>query len=202
MKIRRNRRWTATGLIAATALVTATLTGVGGAATTAGAVEPPTTWSDDFDGTSLDPRWQVVNEDAASLALADGALKIAGQPGDTYQTVNSAKNLVMLDIPVGDFTATATLCAPVAKVYQGAGLIAWKDMDNYVRSGLTFVGALSPSGVAIENDVESGAAFSAVQFTDRPGSTGETIRLQRTGNTIATSYYDATTSAWVAAGST
>jgi alpha-L-arabinofuranosidase/regulation of enolase protein 1 (concanavalin A-like superfamily) len=202
MKIRRRPRWTATGLIAATVLVTATLTGVGGAATTAGAVESATTWADDFDGSTLDPRWQVVNQDAANLAVSDGALRIAGQPGDTYQSVNSAKNLVMLDVPAGDFTATAKLSAPVAKVYQGAGLIAWKDMDNYVRSGLTFVGALSPSGIAIENDVESGAAFSAVGFTDRPGSSAETIRLQRTGDTITTSYYDATTSAWVAAGST
>ena len=32
-------------------------------------------------------------------------------------------------------------------------------MDNYVRSGLTFVGGLSPSGVAVETDAETGGAF-------------------------------------------
>ena len=158
-------------------------------------------WSDDFSGAVLDPRWQVVNEEPGKLAVSGGALHIDGQPGDTYQGVNSARNVVMIDVPAGDFTATATLTAPVAKVYQGAGIIAWKDMDNYVRSGLTFVGGLSPSGVAIENDAETGASFSAVKFTDRPGSTGETIRMQRTGDTITTSVYDASTSAWLPAGS-
>ncbi len=109
-------------------------------------------WTDDFSSDSLDPRWQVVNEEPGKVSVSGGALHVEGQPGDTYQGVNSAKNVLMVDVPAGDFTATATLTAPVAKVYQGAGLIAWKDMDNYVRSGLTFVGGLSPSGVAIEND--------------------------------------------------
>lgn len=159
------------------------------------------TWSDDFSGPGLDPRWQVVNEEPSKLSLSDGALRIEGQPGDTYQGSNTAKNVVVLDLPAGNFTATATLSAPVAKVYQGAGLIAWKDMDNYVRSGLTFVGSLAPSGIAIENDVETGGTFSAVKFTDRPGSTGETIRMQRVGDVITTSVYDATSSAWIPAGS-
>jgi regulation of enolase protein 1 (concanavalin A-like superfamily) len=159
-------------------------------------------WTDDFAGSALDPRWQVVNEEPGKLAVSGGALHLEGQPGDTYQGVNSAKNLVMLDLPAGDFTATTTVSAAVAKVYQGAGVIAWKDMDNYVRSGLTFVGGLSPSGVAIENDVETGASFSAVKFTDRPGSTGETIRMERVGDTITTSVYDASTSTWLPAGST
>ncbi|HEY3002842.1 MAG TPA: alpha-L-arabinofuranosidase C-terminal domain-containing protein, partial [Kribbellaceae bacterium] len=159
------------------------------------------TWTDGFDGTALDPGWEVVNPDPANLSVSGGALRISGQVGDTYQTANSAKNVVMLDIPAGDFTATATFTAPVSKIYQGAGLIAWKDMDNYVRSGLTFVGNLSPSGVAVENDVETNASFTAVRFTDRPGSTGESLRLQRSGNTISTSYWDSGTTAWVPAGS-
>lgn len=160
----------------------------------------PVTWSDDFDGSALDDRWEVVNRDDAALSVSGGQLRIDGQAGDTYQAINTAKNVVVMDVPVGDFTATATFTAPVAKVYQGAGLIAWQDMDNYVRSGLTYVGALSASGVAIENDRESGGSFSALSFTDRPGSTGETLRMQRTGDTITTSYWNADTSAWVAAG--
>ena len=114
--------------------------------------------------------------------------------------MNSAKNIVMLDVPAGDFTATADVSAAVAKVYQGAGLIAWQDMDNYVRSGLTFVGGLSPSGRAIETDRESGATFSAVSFADRPGSSAERLRLARAGDTITTSYWDGT--AWVTAATT
>ena len=196
------RRWTALAVTLLLALAAAgTLPGGGGTAAAAPAAAT-VTWTDGFDGTGLDPRWQVVNAAPEHLAVSDGALRIAGQPGDTYQTTNTAKNIVMLDVPAGDFTATATLSAPVSKVYQGAGIIAWKDMDNYVRSGLTFVGGLSPSGIAIENDAETGGAFSAVTFTDRPGATGATLRLQRTGTTIATSVYDTATSSWLPAGST
>lgn len=181
----------AAGLAAATVPVTA------GPAAAAG---DQVTWTDGFDGDALDARWQVVNPDPSSLAVSGGALRIDGQPGDTYQTVNSAKNIVVLDVPQGDFTATADVSAAVAKVYQGAGLIAWQDMDNYVRSGLTFVGGLSPSGRAVETDVESNATFSAVSFADRPASSAERLRLARVGDTITSSWWDGT--AWVTAGTT
>ena len=132
----------------AAALLAAALAATTAATAPASAVVGDVTWTDSFDGSSLDARWEVVNPDPAHLAVAGGALRLAGQPGDTYQTNNTAKNVVVLDVPAGDFTATADLAASVAKVYQGAGLIAWQDMDNYVRSGLTFVGSLSPSGTA------------------------------------------------------
>ncbi|SFD71902.1 alpha-L-arabinofuranosidase C-terminal domain-containing protein [Streptomyces aidingensis] len=165
----------------------------------AGAVEGET-WTDDFGSTTLHPEWEITNEDSAAWSLGDGVLRITGQTGDTYQDVNSARNVFMVDIPAGDFTAEVTVRAPVAGTYQGAGLIAWQDMDNYVRSGLTYVGSLSPSGIAIENDIETAAAFSAVSFTDRPASTGETLQLQRTGDTLTTRYRDAS-GAWTDASS-
>ncbi len=202
MTIRRRTHRVAATLAALGTLFAA---GVAVVATTTvpAAAAAPVTWTDTFDGDELDPRWEVVNPEPSALSVSSGALRIAGQPGDTWQTANTAKNVVMLDVPAGDFTATAEVSAGVAKVYQGAGLIAWQDMDNYLRSGLTYVGAaLTPSGVAIETDVETGAVFSAAGFTDRPGSSAETIRLQRTGDTIATSYYDGATDSWVAAGST
>lgn len=169
---------------------------------TADAADPTTTgWRDDFDGSGLAADWGVTNEDTGNYAVADGKLAVTGQAGDTYQAINTAKNIFMVDIPAGDFTAVTKVSAPVAKVFQGAGLIAWKDIDNYVRSGLTFVGSLSPSGIAIENDVETGASFRAVSFTDRPGATSATLRLQRVGGAITTSYWNDETDAWVTAGS-
>ncbi|MFD4994494.1 alpha-L-arabinofuranosidase C-terminal domain-containing protein [Cellulosimicrobium cellulans] len=160
---------------------------------------PDGAWVDPFEGAALGPDWTVVNPVPEALSVGGGKLTLTSQPGDTYQDANSAKNVVLLDVPAGDFTVVTRLEAPVASVYQGAGLIAWQDMDNYVRSGLTFVGDLSPSGRAIENDVETGGVFSAAAFTDRPGSTGETLRMQRTGDTIATSFWDG--AAWQPAGS-
>ncbi|WP_193605190.1 alpha-L-arabinofuranosidase C-terminal domain-containing protein [Nocardioides dongkuii] len=193
-------RRTTAALTAVTTLLGAGVVVVATTVAPAAAAAEPVTWTDTFDGAELDARWEVVNPEPSALAVAGGSLRLEGQLGDTYQTTNTAKNVVMLDVPAGDFTATADVSAAVAKVYQGAGLIAWQDMDNYVRSGLTYVGTLAPSGVAIENDVESGGVFSAVSFTDRPGSSAERLRLQRTGDTITTSYW--TGAAWATAGST
>lgn len=145
--------------------------------------------ADSFDATTLDPRWSITNPDAANYSVGGGKLSITGQLGDTYQTNNSAKNVFFWDVPDGDFTAVTHVDATVSKVYQGAGLIAGSDLDNYVREGLTYVGGLSPSGTAIETDAESNAAFSALGFEDRPASTGETLRMQRVGSTLTTSYW-------------
>ena len=71
-------------------------------------------------------------------------------------------------------------------MFQGAGLIAWQDIDNYVRAGLTFVGELSPSGVAIETDVESDGDVRRGRLRGPPGSTAETLRLKRAGDTVTT----------------
>ena len=180
---RRTAAVTAVALLAA-GLAVATGAGSPGAAAAPG---NPVVWTDPFDGTALSERYEVVAPVPSALAVSDGKLRISGQPGDTWQTNNTAKNLVMYDVPAGDFTATVDVSAAVAKVYQGAGLIAWQDMDNYVRAGLTYVGALSPSAIAVETDVEAGGTFSAVGFADRPASSAERLRLQRTGDTITTS---------------
>jgi len=192
------RRARAAALTAAALLTsglsTLAVTGVVGTAAAPAAAADGVTVTDSFDGASLDPRWQVVGEDPAALSVQGGALRITGRRGDTYQGANDARNLVMLDVPAGDFTATAEVDAAVASTYQGAGLIAWQDMDNYVRTGLTFVGTgLSPSGIAVETDVETGARFAALGFADRPGSRTETLRLQRVGSTLTSSYLDGTT---------
>ncbi len=191
---RPGRRWIS-ALMAAALPVTLGVALSAATAPSAGAVEGET-WTDDFASTTLRPEWEVVNEDAGGWSLLDGSLRVTGQTGDTYQAVNTARNVFMVDVPAGDFTAEVTVRAQVAKTYQGAGLIAWQDMDNYVRSGLTFVGTLAASGIAIENDVETGAVFRAERYVDRPGSTGETLQLQRVGDTITTRYEDAS-GVWV-----
>ncbi len=194
---RRAARW-----VAAAAGFAVLAAGAAVAAPAAAADPDPQEWTDAFDAPTLDPRWEITSEvpSAWSLSTNPGALTLTSQPGDTYQTANSAKNVFTVDIPDGDFTAVTTLHAPVSKVYQGAGLIAWSDQDNYVRAGLNYVGSLSPSSRAIETDVESGGVFSSVDFEDRPGSERETLRLQRTGDTITTSYWSG--SDWVVASST
>lgn len=197
----RTRRPRSLGLAAVLAAALVVPLGIS-AATQASAAAPPVpagAWTDGFDSATLGPRWTALNDEptARSLTTNPGALTLTALQGDTYQGNNSARNVMTLDIPDGDFSISVTVQAPVERVFQGAGLIAYQDLDNYVRAGLTFVGGITPSGVAIENDIETNAAFVAAGFEDRPGSTRETLRLTRAGSTVTTARWDEPAAAWV-----
>ncbi len=122
-----------------------------------------------------------------NIAVEDGALTITSLTGDTWQGSNTARNIVLVDVPVGDFTAVTQVTAPVSQDFQGAGLIAWRDIDNYVRLGLSHVGFAAGGPVVVESGTETAAVYGS-SFVPRPGSTSETLRIQRVGDVITTSY--------------
>ena len=152
---------------------------------------PADAWIDDFDGSALDGRWGIESEvpDAWSLAENPGSLTLHSQSGDTYQGGNTAKNVFLVDVPAGDFTAYTSVTGAVSRDFQGAGLFVMQDFDNYVRAGLTNV-SFAPGGpTVIENGVEENAVYRS-SFASRPGSTHEYLRVQRTGDVIVTSYWN------------
>ncbi|WP_448808700.1 alpha-L-arabinofuranosidase C-terminal domain-containing protein [Agromyces bauzanensis] len=190
----------ANGLVTAVADGTATITatstrGTSGAAsvtvTSPKAPQlPDDAWVDEFDAGTLGERWDIVSEipSAWSLTEKPGSLTIHSQNGDTYQGDNTADNLFLVDVPAGDFTAYTSVTGQVTTNFQGAGLLAMADIDNYVRAGLTNV-SFAPGGpTVIEGGVEQKAVYAST-FTSRPGSTHEYLRVQRTGNEIVTSYW-------------
>ncbi|PYF99301.1 Alpha-L-arabinofuranosidase [Georgenia satyanarayanai] len=194
------RRTVAPPALASLTALTLTAALLAGAPASAAAppdVLPEDAWLEEFDAEALDERWTVHGESADDWSLGDGALTIASLPGDTYQSDNNAQNVFTVDVPVGDFTAVTSFDAPAVQDFQGAGLIALADMDNYVRAGLAHVGFAEGGPVVVETDVEVAGAFSA-SFAPRPGSTGETLRMQRSGDVVTTSYWQ--DGAWVEAG--
>ncbi|MGW6129548.1 alpha-L-arabinofuranosidase C-terminal domain-containing protein [Cellulomonas sp. NPDC055163] len=189
-RLRLPARVAALGLVGTLGLVALpSVTGVASAAPPPGTV-PEGAWVEEFDAATLGDAWSVVNETPANLSLTanPGNLTLTSLAGDTWQTTNTARNVVLVDVPVGDFTAVTQVTAPVTADFQGAGLIAWRDMDNYVRAGLAHVSFAEGGPVVIENGVETAATYGST-FTARPGSTSEVLRLQRTGDTITTSYW-------------
>ena len=74
-------------------------------------------------------------------------------------------------------------------------------MDNYVRSGLTFVGPLSPSGVAVETDVETAASFSAVPSRTVRAPPARPCDSSAPATPSPPAYWDAA-SAWMTAATT
>ena len=55
-------------------------------------------FADQFDGTALDPSWDVVRGNQA-LTVSGGALRIPAATGDLYQGTNTAANLVLRAMP-------------------------------------------------------------------------------------------------------
>ncbi|WP_186816383.1 alpha-L-arabinofuranosidase C-terminal domain-containing protein [Cellulomonas aerilata] len=161
-------------------------------------VLPDGAWVDEFDTAALDEHWTVLNEstDNWSRDAEAGELTLTSMSGDTHQTNNSAPNVFLLEVPVGDFTAVTSFEGAVDQNFQGAGFLALDDLDNYVRSGLAHVDTVPEGPVVIESAVETRGAF-ASSFVSRPGSTGETLRLEREGDTLTTSYW--ADDAWVVA---
>src|SRR5690606_15324791 len=151
---------------------------------------------DRFDGPPLGPGWTVPARDDSRWSLTEqpGALRVHALPGDTYQDTNTARNLFLMDIPAGDFEVVAAVRAPVTLDFQSAGILAWQDWDNHVRTGLAHVG--SEGGQVIETDTEIGGAFTAA-FAPRPGSSAEVVKLSRTGAEFVSSTWDGT--AWAEA---
>lgn len=159
---------------------------------------PAGAWVDEFDAPALDTRWTVRDAVPENVTLADGALTITSLAGDTWQGSNSARNLVLVDVPVGDFAVVTQVTAPVSQDFQGAGLIAWQDIDNYVRLGLSHVSFADGGPVVVESAAETGAVYGS-SFVPRPGSASETLRIQRVGDVITTGYL--VDGAWVEASS-
>ncbi|WP_402461518.1 alpha-L-arabinofuranosidase C-terminal domain-containing protein [Isoptericola aurantiacus] len=150
---------------------------------------PDGAWVDQFDGSDLDPRWTIDREEASAWSLGDGSLTLQSQPGDTYQGDNSYENIFLVDVPAGDFVAQTSLEATPTADFQGAGIMAWQDDDNYVRAGLTHASVFADGPVGIETGTETGAAYAAT-FAAREGSTGETLRMERSGDDFTVSVWD------------
>ncbi|WP_299924526.1 ThuA domain-containing protein [uncultured Nocardioides sp.] len=88
---------------------------------------------EEFNGQSLaSPPWTVVRP-SGNLTVSDGSVKIPMEATDLYQTTNTARDLVLRDLPEGPFVATTKVTAPINRSYQSAGLLIYGDDDNYLK---------------------------------------------------------------------
>src|SRR4029079_12610615 len=85
-----------------------------------------------FNGTALSADWSVVRP-SGNLVVSGGTVKIPLEATDLYQTTNSARDLVLTDLPDGPFVATTKVSAPINRAYQSAGLLIYGDDDNYLK---------------------------------------------------------------------
>jgi hypothetical protein len=124
---------------------------------TAAPTATPVTGSDDFNSSTLGSQWSWVREDNThwSLTAASGYMRITTQAGDIFGTGNTAKNILLQNAPVGDWSIVTKLTFPAkpSQNYQQSGLIVYQNDDNYVKliriySGNNYSGYYSVDGVS------------------------------------------------------
>jgi beta-glucosidase len=155
-------------------VATVTSTGPEGIVATYTVNFSPTPAGDEFDGSSLDPKWTLVRPDPANLAVGGGSLTITPQTGDLTTTSNSAKNLV-LQPALGDWTMTSklTFSAPPNAATQQGGIIAYQDDDNYLKFDLE---ATSSTNIQLKTSLED-------SFQTNPVASANPIQVNQTLNT-------------------
>ena len=95
---------------------------------------------DEFDGTSLDTAKfnHIVRDDATAYTVSDGALNVTTKNGDIYTAGNSPTSgpffLQTADHAGADWVIeTKVDASTLSGGYEQAGLLAYKDDDNYVK---------------------------------------------------------------------
>ena len=159
-----------------------------------------TIFRDDFSRPTLDAAWSWLTEDPADWSLTDrpGFLRIL-----TNDQPVGSQNLLVQNIPTGDFEVRTRVLFEPTHNYQAAGLVFWQDTDHYLFFGRAFCDAEPPTcvGNGIYFDLIEGGNFVGDNFSTTTSSQREAyLRMVRQGLTY-TAYYSEDDVNWTLIGS-
>ncbi len=141
--------------------------------------------TDEFNSSPLASPWSWVREDSTkwSLTASSGNMRITSDGGDLYQSVNTTKNILVRNVPSGDWAVTTKVTVNPGSNYSQAGLIVYKDDDNYIKLTRCYA-----DGNTLNYAKEVGAIYSDDGFAS-VSSTTVYLKIIKTGTTY-TLYYN------------
>ena len=95
--------------------------------------------SDEFDGTVLDGKWDVIR-DSGDWTVEDGGLQVPISSGSLYGPGGNAEDIIVQAAPDGAWQVTAKVSADVTENYQQAGLRVYSDDENWASVHLISAG--------------------------------------------------------------
>ena len=95
--------------------------------------------SDEFDGTSLDGKWDVIR-DSGDWRVENGGLQLPINSGSLYGVGGNAEDIIVQEAPDGAFEVTAKITAEVTENYHQAGLRLYSDDENWASVHLISAG--------------------------------------------------------------
>ena len=161
-------------------------------------------WQDDFHTTVLDGRWSWVREDGAnwSLTANPGSLRITTQQGGLIGPGGDGKNLLLQEVPIGDYTLETYMDFKPQEDFNFAGLLVYLDDDHFLALGRAYC---TPSVKCVGNgiyfDHESSGELKGSNFA-LPTTVKDKAYLRIVKhNQTYTGYYSEDGQAWVKVGS-
>jgi regulation of enolase protein 1 (concanavalin A-like superfamily) len=154
--------------------------------------------SDEFNSTTLGSQWSIVNQDAAnwSLSAVPGNLQITALDGDVWGGNNSAKNVFAQAAPSAtSYELITKLAFNPGKNYQNAGILIWKDFDNWVWVSRQYCSSCTPAGQIVSVSYEKNSTATGAGTVNVP-STTIWLKLAISG-TQATGYYSLDGANWL-----
>ena len=154
--------------------------------------------SDDFNSASLDNKWVLIDPDGGSsisLTANPGWLRIstASPPGrDLIGSVTNAPRLMQSQIS-GEFSIETKVSATMTKNDEGAGILVWKDSNQYIR----FERMSRTIGNPVEQQIFfaiSGGSFTKVTLAENINPTY--LKLVKSGNNFS-GYYSSDDNTWI-----
>ncbi len=102
--------------------------------------------SDEFDGSALDPKWDVLRQAGAGPQVAGGSLGLEIRQGDFIANDPLAENTLLQDAPSGEWTVTTRLdTSQIDANGEQAGLVIWKSENPNTFSKIVAIQANSGS---------------------------------------------------------
>ncbi|MEK6988046.1 MAG: DNRLRE domain-containing protein, partial [Candidatus Thermoplasmatota archaeon] len=152
--------------------------------------------SDEFNGTSLDPKWTWTNTPPSYDVgiTTPGSLRVNSSTGVDLWGGTFTGNVLAQPV-VGNFTATMKFSVSPTLPYQKAGLMVYLDNRNWYSVGKTFTGGAVNWAVTYTADaVSTGTAYNTTSGNPVPAW----VRIVRSGNSFA-SYVSSDGVAWTLA---
>jgi plastocyanin len=166
--------------------------------------------NDEFEGTALDGKWEVVNPTPSELSVGGGNLTLTTAQGDVFGANFTAHNILMQEVPEGTWTATTKLDHTAITVNgQAAGLVIYgqQNPNHFAKATLQFKNDVDPNtagnqpGKWIERTLTTNGSLDGSYGGNFPNSGALTpptndlwIRARYDGTNIITEYsYDGET---------
>jgi len=103
--------------------------------------ECPTSLSDEFDGTALDPKWQVLRDAPAARRVADGRLHLKVRAGDMIGGTATAQNVLLQPVPTdsGWSATTRVDISDLSNSGEQTGLVLWESENPNNFAKIVFI---------------------------------------------------------------